>query len=240
MTAHRKVRKNFNPKIEYRVNVSGCTNEQKKEVQQAFSDAGFPWRYGGKRYQYLDALQYTNTYSDGTASAYCLYGETTEGINMTAEEFLELVYEPEHQGHPHAELMAQYAEDAKTTDKPWELWQLKVLGSNWRSLTCNPSFATHLEYRRKPKTHTVHGVEVPDISFTPSNGEFYYLVTPSNPNFYITYRFNSGSDYGQHCTKHKLCYPCTEEGKQAAIMHSKAMLGINPHEESVAAGRDTQ
>ena len=25
--------------------------------------------------------------------------------------------------HIHAELMAQYAEDAKQHDKPWELWQ---------------------------------------------------------------------------------------------------------------------
>lgn len=26
-------------------------------------------------------------------------------------------------GHIHADLMAQYAEDAKQYDKPWELWQ---------------------------------------------------------------------------------------------------------------------
>ena len=26
-------------------------------------------------------------------------------------------------GHIHADLMAQYAEDVKQHDKPWELWQ---------------------------------------------------------------------------------------------------------------------
>lgn len=29
--------------------------------------------------------------------------------------------------HIHAELMAQYAEDALITDKPWELWEYKPL-----------------------------------------------------------------------------------------------------------------
>jgi hypothetical protein len=28
-------------------------------------------------------------------------------------------------------------------------------------------------------------------------------------------------------SNNNLCYPDTEEGKQAAIMHAKAMLGIN-------------
>ena len=32
-----------------------------------------------------------------------------------------------NQGHPHAESMALYAEDAKTTAKPWELWELLYL-----------------------------------------------------------------------------------------------------------------
>ena len=27
--------------------------------------------------------------------------------------------------HKHAALMLQYAEDAQTTDKPWELWEMR-------------------------------------------------------------------------------------------------------------------
>ncbi len=31
--------------------------------------------------------------------------------------------------HIHAELMAQYAEDAKQYDEPWELWQHDASGT---------------------------------------------------------------------------------------------------------------
>ena len=61
MTAQRKVRKDFDPTAEYSVDVSGCSEEVKKEVQQAFFGAGFPWRDGGKVYRHLDVDKYTMT-----------------------------------------------------------------------------------------------------------------------------------------------------------------------------------
>lgn len=143
----RKVRTDFDPTKEYSVDVSGCTEEEKKEVQQAFFDAGFPWSSRGKTYQNLNAVKYTNI-AGGDITAYCLYGSTTEGCNMTAKEFLELVYEPEQQGHMHAELMAQYAEDATTTDKPWNLWEV-CFGSRWVPLKTHPEWAQAAQYRRK-------------------------------------------------------------------------------------------
>lgn len=59
-------------------------------------------------------------------------------------------------GHPHAELMAQYAEDAKTTDKPWGLWEAKAKGAEiWYPLQVPARWCENQDYRRKPKKHTI-------------------------------------------------------------------------------------
>lgn len=58
--------------------------------------------------------------------------------------------------HPYAELMAQYAQDAMETDKPWERWEFKESAFNsfpWLGFVSHPSWAEKFEYRRKPKTY---------------------------------------------------------------------------------------
>ena len=51
--------------------------------------------------------------------------------------------------HPHAELMAQYAQDAMETDKPWERWRInKNLG--WRNMESTDIFHSYYRYERKP------------------------------------------------------------------------------------------
>lgn len=129
------------------------------------------------------------------------------------------------QGHPHAHLMALYAEDAKTTDKPWELWQIKAGSSDWISCKFSPAWDPCCQFRRKPKTHIVNGVEVPDLRFEPKDGEEYYLPHPSVAR--LCTAANCGPyDSHYHRVSNNLCYEPTEEGKQAAIMHAKAWLGI--------------
>ena len=71
----------------------------------------------------------------------------------TVEEFIELDYEPEQQGHVHAELMAQYAEDARNHKEPWKLWELRVKGGDWYDCSLHPYWLETQEFRRKPKTH---------------------------------------------------------------------------------------
>lgn len=56
-------------------------------------------------------------------------------------------------GHPHAELMAQYAEDAKSNSEPWTLWQWRQESSkprDWETCTDHPNWYCHLEFHRKP------------------------------------------------------------------------------------------
>ena len=64
----------------------------------------------------------------------------------------------EQQGHIHADLMLQYAQDAMETDKPWERWEVygKITG-RWLSLSEGEglSFISEHQYRRKPKMLSV-------------------------------------------------------------------------------------
>jgi len=55
--------------------------------------------------------------------------------------------------HPHAELMAQYAQDAMETDKPWERWEY-TYRVGWSELSdAGPRWDTLAKYRRKPKPY---------------------------------------------------------------------------------------
>lgn len=227
MVTKRKVRKDFDPAKEYNVDVSECTEDEKKEVQQAFFDAGFIWKGKGAKYGHPSALQYTNKYDYGDISTRYLYEGSAEGCNMTAKEFLDLVYEPEKKGHVHAELMAQYAEDAKTHAEPWKLWQIYHPKVGWHGTGGNLTWVSGLKYRRKPKTRLVHGVEIPDFEFSPKVREKYYAANVGLPELFENgYRSTEDCTFTQRMLERGLIYPYTEEGKQAAILHAKAMLGI--------------
>lgn len=57
--------------------------------------------------------------------------------------------------HKHAALMAQYAQDAMETDKPFGRWEFRPVGAeNWMCCIHGISFSVHCEYRRKPRTLT--------------------------------------------------------------------------------------
>ena len=53
--------------------------------------------------------------------------------------------------------MKQYAEDAMTTNEPWNLWEIYNKTYNkWHKLQANPAWFEHIKYRRK------HGIEAMD------------------------------------------------------------------------------
>lgn len=135
---------------------------------------------------------------------------------------------PEQVGHVHAELMMQFAEDAKTHAEPWKLWQTKTGEFDWIDCQFSPMWDPSVEYRRKPKIHTVHGVEIPDLRFTPKIYEEYCYPSPNHPSLVFRTQANYAhvNAADEHRLKHNLCYPPTEEGREAAILHAKAMLGI--------------
>lgn len=128
-------------------------------------------------------------------------------------------------GHVHQKLMAQYAEIAKTTDKPWEDWQIKTVQGTWKDIGFQFIFDENLTYRLKPKTKLVNGIEILDLSFIPENGED-YIVPAVNINFCQNWVANLESAHTAFFIKHGLCYPYTEEGERVAVDHSKALMGV--------------
>lgn len=128
-------------------------------------------------------------------------------------------------GHIHAENMALFAEDAKTHAEPWKLWQIKNHEDMWVNLDFIPSWDPSLEYRRKPKTHIVNGVEIPDLRIRPKDRQEYWYPDASTE--YLVSRVVCRIELSCHIHRkaNNLCYEPTEEGKQAAILHSKAWLG---------------
>ncbi len=80
--------------------------------------------------------------------------------------------------HIHAELMAQYAEDAKKYNEPWEMWQLGD-GFTWNDCTTHPCWSTFHVYRRKTRTIKIAGYEVPEPVREPlSRGQKFWAVNP--------------------------------------------------------------
>ena len=154
-------------------------------------------------------------------------GSTIEEEGEVQQAFFDagIACKPEQQGHVHAELMAQYAEDAKTNKTPWELWEYLDKHDGWTTFKGSPGWYETSEYRRKPKTHIVNGVEIPDLRVSPEFGEYYYLADPTESGFTTSYVFH-GDGLDSLWSNRGLCYQNTEEGKQAAIQRAKAMLGL--------------
>ena len=58
--------------------------------------------------------------------------------------------------HPHAELMMEYAKIARTTDKPWEHFEVWQNDSCvWKAIHLPMRFYPHMEYRLKPEPKTI-------------------------------------------------------------------------------------
>ena len=81
-------------------------------------------------------------------------------------------------GYIHAELMAQYAEDAKQHAHPWKLWQ-RGDHEGWVSCTSHPSWNIDHTYRRKPRSIKIGEHEVPEPCREPlHSGQKFWAVNP--------------------------------------------------------------
>ena len=81
--------------------------------------------------------------------------------------------------HVHAELMAQYAEDAMKTDKPWKLWEFKKSTEHsWSECSHSPEWCELNNYRRKPKYININGYNVPEpLREEPEMHTNYFVVS---------------------------------------------------------------
>ena len=127
--------------------------------------------------------------------------------------------------HIHAELMAQYAQDAMQSETPWEYWESKFNNSNWYTLSTNPSWKTEHIYRRKPKTIVVNGFTVnAPLNKEPEKNARFFVADPATEQLYY-------EDLGFH-EKYdtlRLARGLIFNNKEDAIAMAKAMLRIDPN-----------
>lgn len=125
--------------------------------------------------------------------------------------------------HPHAHLMALYAQDAAETDKPWERWACRAPGGAWINLWQHPNWDIGSEYIRKPKTIKANGFDVPaPLKEMPTSGAA-WLAIPHAEDYANIYSAD-GQDWKRLAAKRGLFHAT----KEAAVAHAKAMLGIDP------------
>lgn len=135
----------------------------------------------------------------------------------------------EYEGHIHAELMAKYAEDARTHKEPWNnfQWRTRTRTSTWSGMLRGMQFESKYEFRYKPKTHNVNGIEIPDLRVKSFNAGTLvgYCVDPLAERL-CREHWSMVSETTERFLGLGILYEHTEEGKQAAILHAKAWLGI--------------
>lgn len=131
-------------------------------------------------------------------------------------------YGGEKKGHKHAALMAQYAQDAAETDKPWERWEFRPYGpENWIKGTSDFCFYSDCEYRRKPRTLT-YTVTIPEpLRTAPPVDQRYFLALPEAWSYFGESRW-CGDSLEREWLKRGLCFATKED----AIAAAKAMLPI--------------
>ena len=126
-------------------------------------------------------------------------------------------------GHIHAELMAQYAEDARETETPWERWEITTADSRpWKTMREHPMWYPDNKYRRKPRTITINGREVPEpMRDVPEFGQECYIVAMENqpPFEWVTW------DNGEF-DRRWLSRGLVHSTKEAAIAHAEALLSF--------------
>jgi len=124
-------------------------------------------------------------------------------------------------GHPHAENMKLYAENAAVNERPWELWEFFYNGG-WRGCIYHPEWDQKKQYRRKPRTININGFEVPEpLRDAPSDGETCYIVNLAEDKVYATIWYSAQSFFKQW-----LKSGIIHRTKEAAEIHLKALLSF--------------
>ena len=125
-------------------------------------------------------------------------------------------------GHPHAELMLEYAKDWAETQIPWERWELMSdVFDEWLPIKGgHPLWLEHFQYRRIPKTININGFEVPEPVREPLNyGDKYYTLGAMHQNRAFLWE-------GSALNRKRLQLGLLHLTAEAATIHSKALTSF--------------
>lgn len=214
------------------VDVRNSTVDVKKLIQKAFFKLGIYWSNGRGSDLDTEAIDYISCYyvnkMYGNTYLECGFYDVSDGY-ITPKEFLNSVYIHLNE-HKHADLMLLYAKDAKETSEPWKLWQyrnINTINQDWLDMKQNPDWNIFCEYRKKPKTHIVNGVEIPDLRVDKltENKKFYVVNILSKKYYTIIECIEDSKKRLNMWLNRGLVYENSVDGKNACIMHSKALIG---------------
>lgn len=128
--------------------------------------------------------------------------------------------------HIHATLMLQYAQDAATTDKPWDLWEY-FSDNEWYKLTGSPAWDEGTKYRRKPRTIRISEIGIPEpVREQLKNGENYFVPAIDCGNCHAN-RFSWDNDSTDNRLLRQGVVHLTNG---AALAHAKALIALTENE----------
>lgn len=128
-------------------------------------------------------------------------------------------------GHIHAELMAQYAEDARESKRPWERWEFfSKTDHTWKTAITHLAWFESYKYRRKTGgiTITINGREVPEpMREAPDLGGKCYLAAIDTEYMFCLLTWGNGD-----LERRWLSRGLIHSTKEAAIAHAEALLSF--------------
>lgn len=126
-------------------------------------------------------------------------------------------------GHPHAALMALYAQDAAETDKPWERWEAKTGEGSWVGVGRHPVWKPEQEYRRKPKTIRIGVYDVPEpMRVAPEPDTAYYVPSFMSKHWVTDYLWE-----GDSADMLFLASGLAHTTRDAAEAHARAVISLS-------------
>jgi hypothetical protein len=127
--------------------------------------------------------------------------------------------------HKHAENMLAFAQDAMETETPWERWEhYCCIHEAWVPIHNSPLWSELSQYRRKPRTININGIEVPEPVREPlERGTTYYMPCIQPYSAKETNETEWLNDECDHCWLKAGIIHLTEE---AAATHTKALLSF--------------
>jgi hypothetical protein len=126
-----------------------------------------------------------------------------------------------------SEIFHDYPICVRFQNKPGEGYEFTFEGYYYKDVPLQSLFWDEVTINAPSKpirTKVINGIEIPDITITPVNGDHCYIPFPTHPDLCLRIYFLYSSELDDHIINNDLCYPDTEAGKSAAILHSKAML----------------
>lgn len=175
----------------------------------------------------VSTLGYTLANPDVIGTSHrAVWAKSGEVVGSVPGDAFDLVADYiEPTGHVHAALMAQYAQDAATNPEPWKLWEFNDAddGDGWHTCVSQAVWAPTCQYRRKPRTININGIEVPEpLRVAPAKGTKVWSPHLSSADKLSTFTWNVGN----HWMEQELERGIVHLTPEAAVAHAEALLSF--------------